>query len=117
MVFNNGAVVVEQSGNAVVIKGNLDELRSFASSDENQGSAKWIGLDIATDLDTIEGATWGGSYTMTAADVEEASGLGLGAGHIVFWVKAEQVASAPYAISIGAEGKEPAELTVAFEEA
>lgn len=116
MVANNGAVVVEQSGNAVVIKGKLAELEEFASSVSAQGSAKWIGLDIATDLDTIEGATWGGSYTMTAADVEEAAGLGLGAGHIVFWVKAEQLAEAPYAISIGAEGKESAQLSVAFEE-
>ena len=116
MVFNNGAVVVEQSGDAVVIEGKLADLHEFASSDANQGSAKWIGLDIATDLDTIVGATWGGSYTMTAADAEEAAGLGLGDGHIVFWVKAEQLANAPYSISIGAEGKEPAQLSVAFEE-
>ena len=57
MVANNGAVVVEQSGNAVVVKGKLENLISFPSSNPAQGEHKWIGLDIATNLDTIEGAT------------------------------------------------------------
>lgn len=116
MVINNGAVVVEQSGDSVVVKGHLDDLVEFPSSNQAQGSAKWIGLDIDTGLDTIEGATWNG-YTLTAADVEEAAGLGLGAGHIVFWTKAEAIAETPAQIEIGAEGKEPKHLVVSFEEA
>ena len=59
-------------------------MKTFASTNEAQGSAKWIGLDIATDLETIVGATWNGSE-LTQADVDEAASVGLGAGHIVFW--------------------------------
>ena len=115
MVANNGAVVVEQSGNTVLVKGKLADLVEFPSSNPAQGTHKWIGLDIDTGLDTIEGATWNG-YELTSADVEEAAGLGLGAGHIVFWAKAEAIAETPAQIEIGAEGKEPVQLSVAFEE-
>lgn len=86
---NQDAVTVSQSGNVITISGSLDDLRSFASTDPNQGSGKWIGLDLNTGLDTIVGAKWGDSYTMTQADVDEAASVGLGAGHIIFWVKAE----------------------------
>lgn len=116
MVFNNGAVVVEQSGNNVAVKGALANLHEFPSSVEAQGTHKWIGLDIATDLDTIEGATWNG-YTLTSADAQEAAGLGLGAGHIVFWAKADAIAESPAQIEIGAAGKEPVTLSVSFVEA
>lgn len=115
MVANNGAVAVEQSGNSIVVKGKLADLVEFPSSVAAQGTHKWIGLDIATDLETIEGATWNG-YTLTAADVEEASGLGLGAGHIVFWAKADVIVSSPASIEIGAEGKDAVTLTVSFED-
>ena len=115
MVVNNGAVTVEQSGNEVTVRGDLDELVEFPSSNAAQGSHKWVGLDIATNLETIVGATWNG-YELTAADAEEAAGLGLGAGHIVFWAKAEAIAENPAAIAIGAEGKDTVNLTVAFAE-
>ncbi len=86
---NQDAVTVSQSGNVITISGSLDGLVSYASTDPNQGSGKWIGLDLNTGLDTIVGAKWGDSYTMTQADVDEAASVGLGAGHIIFWVKAE----------------------------
>jgi len=82
MQTNNGAVDLEQSGNNIVISGNLDELVAFESSG-GAGTHKWIGLDVGTNLDSIVGATWNG-YAMTQADVDEASSVDLGAGHIVF---------------------------------
>ena len=114
MVVNNGAVEVEQSGTSIVIKGKLEDLITFPSSNPAQGEHKWIGLDIDTGLETIVGATWNGAE-LTAADAEEAAGLGLGAGHIVFWTKAEAIATTPATITIGAEGARVT-LTVAFEE-
>lgn len=114
MVVNNGAVEVEQSGTSIVIKGKLEDLITFPSSNAAQGEHKWIGLDIDIGLETIVGATWNGAE-LTDADVEEAAGLGLGAGHIVFWTKAEAIATTPATITIGAEG-ESVTLTVAFEE-
>lgn len=107
MQTNNGAVEVEQSGNTVALRFDDDALVTFPSSNAAQGEHKWIGLDIATNLDSIVGATWNGS-TMTQADADEAAGVGLAAGHIVFWIKADAL---PVSVTIGAEGKEAAALT------
>ncbi len=115
MQTNQGAVAVEQSGESINIKGHLADLISFASSNPAQGEHKWIGLDIDTKLDSIVGATWNGSE-LSQADEDEATGLGLAKGHIIFWAKAEDLANAPRTITIGADGKEM-KLTIAFVEA
>ena len=112
MQTNNGAVTVEQSGNEVLIKGDLESLVSFASSNPAQGEHKWIGLDLDTGLDSIVGATWDGS-PLTQADEDEASDLGLAKGHVIFWAKAEALAEAPRTIAIGS-GDEVYNLSVAF---
>ncbi len=88
---NQDAVTVTQNGNTITITGSLDALNSFASTNPAQGSGKWIGVDLNTGLDTIVGATWGDSYELTQADVDEAASVGLGAGHIIFWTKAEDL--------------------------
>ena len=115
MQTNQGAVAVEQSGESINIKGHLDDLISFASSNPAQGEHKWIGLDIDTGLDTIVGATWDGSE-MTQADEDEASDLGLAKGHVIFWAKADVLVSEPRTITI-ASGETEIKLTVAFVEA
>ncbi len=88
---NQDAVTVSQNGNTITITGSLNALNSFASTNPAQGSGKWIGLDLNTGLDTIVGATWGDSYELTQADADEAASVGLGAGHIIFWTKAEDL--------------------------
>ena len=108
-------MTVSQDGNNIVISGSLDALNSFASTNPSQGTAKWIGLDLGTNLSSIEGATWNGS-ALSADDVAEATSVGLGAGHIVFWAKADQIVSAPREITIGAEGYESATIKVSFVE-
>ena len=115
MVANQGLITLTQNGNEIVIKGALGDLHEFASSDPNQGTAKWIGIDVHTGLKSIVGATWNG-YTLTQDDEDEALGLGLPKGHIVFWAKAEALAEEPYTIRMTAEGKEDTELTVSFED-
>jgi hypothetical protein len=96
---------VTQEGNVITISGSLAELNEFASTNPAQGSGKWIGLDLNTGLETIIGSTWG-SYELTQDDVDEAASVGLGAGHIIFWTKAETL---PKTISINGE-----EFTVQF---
>ena len=81
-------MTVSQNGNNIVIKGSLDSLNTFASTNPAQGEAKWIGLDLGTSVDDITKLTWNGG-ALTADDVAEAASVGLGAGHIVFWAKAE----------------------------
>ena len=51
---------------------------------------------------------------MTEADAEEAAGLGLGAGHIVFWAAADSLAENSRTIEIGLEGKDPVSITFEF---
>lgn len=68
---------------------------------------------MKTNLDTIVGATWNGS-ALTADDVAEATSVGLGAGHIIFWVKAEAIAETPREITIGAENYDNVTIRVSF---
>ena len=89
-------------------------MNSFASTNASQGSGKWVGLDINTGLPTIVGATWNGSE-LTQADVDEAASVGLGAGHIVFWIKANLVKAAPRTVKIGSDGNE-VEIVVSVED-
>lgn len=92
---------------------SLEELRVFESTDENQGSAKWIGIDIDTGLDSIIGALWG-SYALTDVDVGDAESVGLGAGHIIFWAKAEDLMSSARTITISADGYKPTTFKVRY---
>ena len=102
--------VIKGSDTEWVVVGSLEELKSFDSTNPAQGNGKWIGIDIDTGLDTIVGATWNG-YTLTQDDVNEAASVGLGAGHIIFWAKAEAL---PRTIAIGAPEKENISVTVSF---
>lgn len=102
--------VIKGSDTEWVVVGSLEELKSFDSTNPAQGNGKWVGIDIDTGLDTIVGATWNG-YTLTQDDVNEAASVGLGAGHIIFWTKAEAL---PSTITIGAPEKENISVTVSF---
>lgn len=115
MVANQGAVVIEQSGNEIVIAGDLANLLSWESSNPAQGTHKWIALDIATNLPSIVGATWDGSE-LAQSDEDEATDLGLPKGHIVFWAKADVLVDEARTITIGMEGKEDCVITVSFED-
>ena len=115
MAQNQSLITVTQDGGDIVISGALGDLNEFPSSVVEQGTHKWIALDIATGLKSIVGATWNG-YTMTQADEDEASSLGLPHGHIIYWAKADVLVNTPAEITITAEGKEDCELTVSFED-
>lgn len=104
--------VIKGSDTEWVVVGSLEELKSFDSTNPAQGNGKWVGIDIDTGLDTIVGATWNG-YALTQDDVDEAASVGLGAGHIIFWVKAEAL---PKTITIGAPEKENISVTVSFKD-
>ena len=102
--------VIKGSDTEWVVVGSLEELKSFDSTNPAQGNGKWIGIDIDTGLNTIVGATWNG-YALTQDDVDEAASVGLGAGHIIFWAKAETL---PKTITIGASEKEDISVTVSL---
>ena len=110
---NQDAITVVQDGANVTVKGNLASLNSFASTNPNQGTAKWIALDIETKAESITSVTWNGG-ALTADDVAESASVGLAQNHIIFWAKAEAL---PRTINIASEGFESAALVVSFEEA
>lgn len=111
--FNQNAVRFAVAGNQLQIR-SVEELRSFASTNEAQGSGKWVGIDIDTGLETIEGILWG-DYELNADDVAEAASVGLGAGHIIFWVKADAIANIARTITLTAPGSyRPTELIVKY---
>ena len=94
----NNIEVVYNGVDLVTIKGNLNELNSFASTNPSQGTAKWIGLDIETryPITTLKY----NNYQLTTADVEESASLGLNHYHIVLWLKAENVVDNPVTITL-----------------
>ena len=102
--------VIKGNDTEWVIVGSLDELKSFDSTNPAQGNGKWVGIDIDTGLDTIVGATWQG-YALPEDDADEAASVGVGAGDIIFWAKAEVL---PRTITIGAPEKEDISVTVSF---
>ena len=91
-IFNQEHVSVIQNGTNVSIYPDA-ELKAFYSTDSHQADAEhqWLALDIDTGLDHLEGATWNDSYTFTAADENEYNDLGVADGHIVFWIKIDEV--------------------------
>ena len=93
-VYNQAQVTAVQSGSNVILYRTGDALRTYASTNAAQGSGKWIGFDIDTGAESIVDMTWGSNYTLTADDVAEAASVGLDAGHIIFWAKAESLAAA-----------------------
>ena len=90
--------------NMVITVTNMNDLVEFASSDPGQpGLHKWIGLDIDTGTDDITQLTYMGSYQFTQADVDEATGLGLPAGHFVLYVRGEDLVENPKIITLTSE--------------
>lgn len=108
------AFVVPEGGNKLYIY-STEELRSFASTNESQGSGQWVGIDINTGLDTIVGTAWGNNgYILNEDDVAEAASVGLGAGHIIYWVKADVAALASQIVRITAPGKDETTIEVKY---
>ncbi len=110
---NQDAVALEQNGVKIAVSGKLSDLQSYASSNQEQGTAKWVGILVDTGTDDITGVKYNGSL-FTADDVTEASSLGAGAGKFVLWIKADVVVSTPKTFTLSAEGKNVVEYTVTF---
>lgn len=113
---NQENVTILQDGNSIVIQIN-DELNEFLSTNPYQQDRDhaWVAIDIDTGFDSIIGMTWDGD-ALTQSDVDDANSLGLGAGHIVFWAKADVIATAPRTITLGATGYDPRVLTVTVDD-
>lgn len=113
---NNGKATVKLVGNTINVAVDVSELSASDSGNAEQGTHKWLALDVGTGLETIIGVKYNG-VALTATDVTEAAGVGLGAGHFVLWLKADEVVSAEKTFTLEAEGYPEAEIKVKIVEA
>ena len=110
--FNQDALKMNISGNLVIMHSNV-ALNSYAATEEEQGSGEWIGIDIDTGLDSIIGVLWNNS-PLGEQDVLDAASVGLGAGHVIFWAKADVLAQATRTITLKADGYDPTYVSFSY---
>ena len=90
----------------VSIAGGTDTLVEVVPPNTDWPSSKWVALDYNTGESTIEGITYtntaqGQTAVLGAEDIADATALGLPAGHMVVWVRAEGVLPAIFSLSKG----------------
>lgn len=85
----------------------IDELK-LVEPKAGWGEAKWVALDYNTGESTIEGLEYinrGTTTTLGAEDIADATELGLGAGHMVVWVKADLAKTEPATFTLVKDDK------------
>lgn len=112
--FNQDAIIVDQKGDVITIRGILDTLNETESS-AGQGVHKWIAIDIETRAASIADVRWGG-YQLTVDDVADSASVGLAENHIIFWAKADDLINNPRDVVLSADGFEDVTLKFSFVE-
>jgi hypothetical protein len=112
---NQGLVdsVVVTTNNINVKVTDVSALEQWESSDPEQHTHAWIAVDINTGVSDITKLTYNGS-ALTQADVDEAASWGLGAGHIVLWLKGED--TSPKEITLAGDDVKAITFTVTVED-
>ena len=112
-------VVASKDKIAVTVTGGVDSLKKWTSTDPGQaslGDQPWIAIDIDTGIDDITKLKYNGSQ-LTASDVADAAAWGLGNGHIILWIRANDVKTNPKAITLSGDGYEAVSFTVTVADA
>ena len=112
---NQDAVTITQEWNNIIVKGKLDQLKTYNSTNPNQGEHQWVWIILTTNLESITGAKWNGSQLMQA-DIDEGATVWLNSKQIIYWTKVDVIKDTPAEIAITASGYEDVNLTVSFEE-
>ena len=116
-VANNNEIQSITMGNGTAnISVCLDDLVSFASSDPNQGSGKWLALEIGTGITPITDVKYNG-YDLTAQDVADAAATGCSAGSFVLYIKAETVAANPISFTLSCDSLADTTVTITVTDA
>ena len=112
---NQGLVdsVVVTTNNINVKVTDVSALETWASSNPAQGTHAWIAVDINTGVSDITKLTYNGG-ALTQADVDEAAAWGLGAGHIILWLKGED--TNPKEITLAGDNVKAITFTVTVED-
>lgn len=110
---NQAAIVVDQKGNLITLRGNIEALNETASSNPNQGTHKWIAIDIETRANSLEEVSWDGQ-ALGAEDIADSESVGLPANHIIFWAKADVLINETREVVLSADGFDNVTLTFKF---
>ena len=89
----------------------VDELTAFPSSVPEQGTHKWIGLEIKTGLTNVVGIKYNG-YALTSDDASEATSVGCSNGSFVLYIKADEVVDTPKVFTLAKPGYKDVKVTV-----
>ena len=117
---NQDAITVTTDGTKagkllITVSGDLSKLKSFASTNESQGTAKWIGLIVNTGETDITKVKIGGE-ALTEEDVKDADSVGAEKGKFVLWLKAEKLVMSPRILVLSTEGKKDVTVTISFDD-
>ena len=100
---------------AITVEDGVANLEKWTSTDPTQalfGDQPWIAVDINTGVNDITKLTYNGS-ALTQTDVDEAAAWGLGAGHIILWLRANAVQVTPKQITLSGDKDITFTVTVA----
>lgn len=82
------SIDINKLTSTITVTGDINNLQTYASSNPDQGSHKWVGVGIKTGFDSVEGISVNGSVLNKSYD-ETAKVNGLSSGSFVFWFKAD----------------------------
>lgn len=86
---NQSAITLNTTKESIEVSADINVLLEYPSSNEAQGTGKWIGIGIDTGKPSILGVSVD-NYELQQSDIDEAKAVGLNDGSFVFWFKAEQ---------------------------
>ena len=106
---NQALIAVTGTNKNIVIEvaGGTDALSGAVEPKAGWGAGKWVVLDYNTGEDTIEGINYINRGTTTQLgpdDVADATALGLAAGHLAVWVKADVAKATPATFTLEKDG-------------
>lgn len=116
---NQRNATLVQDGDNVIIYGSLE---SYLSSNPNYPNPeKWLALDINTGAESIVGVNWRSTEVQLGQeDEDEALGVGLEPGHIIFWANInnfpEDILIGDRTISFSYSENAPANVSYSFNE-
>ena len=111
LVSNKEKASVSLADGIITVTVDVDELTESASSEPSQDTHKWLALEIDTGISDITLVKYNGS-ALTAQDVSDAQATGCATGSFVLYIKTEEVAETPKAITLGADGYGETSLTI-----
>ena len=112
LVTNHSKVdSVNYVDNEIEVVVPVNDLIAYPSSNPEQGTHKWLGLEIKTGLNSIVGTKFN-DYELVEADATEATSVGCVAGSFVLYIKAEDIVVTPRVFTLSKPGYKTETITI-----